>query len=708
MDQNLLDELITKAQELVNKNDKKGLIEMLKCFDKLYYEPSFEGGIPDDIYEQIVEIYDNKFGKSKTYHEVKGVGSSGVKTIDTRKDIKLPYHMGTILKFVAAMLDPKKGTSDWSKEVYERKFNNWKKEFPGPFTVEGKADGISCLLIYEKTKKIKRVIYSRGTGSTGKDLSRYVDKLSFIPSGDDFNFPKGKKIVVRGELVMRNSVWKKKYSSVYSNPRNIVGGFVTKKKHTGVDTSDIDFVAYELLAPRDKTRYEQIQAMRQMGFVTVETTQLTKTQLTEPKLFEILKEFRRKSPYEIDGLVVFDDSKVRPVSKTDVLKSAFAYKVNMQTAVAEVVGVEWNSSTTNALKPVVIYKPVKIGRLMEDGSIVGSVYRRATAFNANFINKNKIGPGSKLLIIRSGDVIPYIGQILKDKRKNKTPDMPDKERKAKPLYQYKGHTAIPYEWGDGKNRRSKLDIFATEELDNAKIQKIDLFFSGGRQKRGMNIKGIAKKTIKTLYENGLNTITAILQSSENDIAKALGKKGKLNTIKSKQSVNIRKAIEDRFAEPVDLALLMGASQIFPHARGRTVQKIIDKYPDILTNPPKKLEKVKGVGQDALDGFLEALPKFKKFLKENPQIKVYVTVSKPRPTGIFSGKSFVFTGKMEAGTREDAQNLVRQLGGETPNTITKKISFLVIGNLGGGGKKKTKAETLDVKIISEDEFMKMTK
>ena len=705
INQNLLDEIVTAAQEYADNNNKKSLIDMLKCFDEMYYEPTFEGGIPDDIYEQLVDIYDAKFGKNKTYHEIKGVGAGVINNnnVDIRKDVKLPYHMGTILKFVSAMLDPKKGISEWSKPIYKRKFTAWKNEYPGPFTIEGKADGISCLLIYQKINdnKIKRIIYTRGTGTTGKDLSRYVDKFSLIPNGNEFEFPKDKKIVIRGELVMRNKVWKKKYSKEYSNPRNIVAGFVTKKQDTGVSPTDIDFIAYELLVPRDKNRYDQIQELQKIGFVTVETTQISKTKLTEPKLFEILKDFRHKSPYEIDGLVVFDDSKVRPVSKVDVLKSAFAYKVNMQTAVVDVVGVEWTSSTTNALKPVVIYKPVKIGRVMEDGSVVGGIYRRATGFNANFINENKIGPGSKLLIIRSGDVIPYIGQILGDKRKNKIPDMPNKKRKSDSNYHYKGHDEIEYEWGDGKNRRSTLDIFAVDDLDSSKIQRLNLFFSGGRQKRGINIKGIAKKTIKTLYDNGLNTITKILQASESDLTKALGKK----TEKSKLAFNIRKSIDDRFSEPIDLAILMGATQIFPHARGRTVQKILDKYPNVLTNPPKKLENVKGVGQDALNGFLEALPKFKKFLKDNPQIKIFVPV-KSKIKGKFSGKFFVFTGKMEFGSREESQNLIKKLGGEISNGITKKVNYLVIGNLGGGGKKIQKAENLGIKIISENEFLKM--
>ena len=94
MDQKLLDELITKAQEYADNNDKKALSRYAEsAFDKMYYEPSFEGGIPDDIYEQLVDIYDEKFGKDKTYHETKGVGAKNT-SIDTRKDVKLTVSHG--------------------------------------------------------------------------------------------------------------------------------------------------------------------------------------------------------------------------------------------------------------------------------------------------------------------------------------------------------------------------------------------------------------------------------------------------------------------------------------------------------------------------------------------------------------------------------------------------------------------------------------
>ena len=708
MKQQLLDELMTKSQEFVATKNKKGFQSLLQCLDKLYYNPNTIGdAVPDDIYDQLVDTYDTTFPKGKTYHELKGVGAKGEASIDTRADIKLPYHMGTILKFSAMMVD--KNKSEWRTRPhnYERKFEAWKEKYPkGPYTAEGKADGISCLLIYEKNekkgKKIKRTIYSRGTGDTGKDLSRYLSTTGFsmIPDGKDFD---DGKTVVRGELVMRYNVWKKKYSKTFSNPRNIVGGFVTRKKNTGVKPSDIDFIAYEQLLPRDKTRFGQIQELNRLGFTTVMTKQVKS--LTEPGLFKILKDFRKGSPYEIDGLVVFDDSIVHPVSKVDVLPSAFAYKVNTQTAIVDVVGIEWSSSTTNALKPVVVYKPVTIGRVMPDGKVVGAVYHRATAFNAGFVKKHKIGPGARLLIVRSGDVIPHIEEVLKPSTK---PDLPNTVREGDDQYNYKGHDDIDFVWGDGLKRRSKLDIFAVKMLDATNIKQIALFFSGGKNPRGMNIKGVGEETVKKLFKNGYTSITSILQTSIESLEE-IG-------FTKKQAENIRNPIEEvLFKKPVDLARLMGATSVFPNARKTIIKKILKKYPRVLTTDkyygvnPAKLSGVSGVGQETLDDFVHALPDFSLFLEDNPQIRVMVIrVVKPVSAKL-QDISFVFTGTMSKMNREATQELVVKNGGTTSGTVSKSTNFVVIGESGKPSPKKIdKAENWGIKIISEKDFLKMLK
>ena len=715
MDEELLSEIMTRAHELVATKNKKEFTELLKCFDRLYYhhaEAAAEG-IPDSFYDSLVEMYSANFGD---YQDIQGVGADGEKGINIRKDHKLPYFMGTVEKLSAYLKDAETQTTMWrTKPVdYKRKFDNWKTKFPkGPYTVEGKADGISCLLIYEKTKKgkIKKTIYTRGTGDTGKDLSRYLprpgkkrsDSFSLIPDGSNFKFPKEGKIVLRGELVMRYDVWYQKYKEEFANPRNIVSGFVTKKTAEGVSASDINFIAYELMVPRDKTRFEQIIQLEEMGFVTVMTEQIPKSQLTQKNLWSLLQKFRANTPYDIDGLVVFVDDKVRPVSKAAVLSSAFAYKVNAQTAIVDVIGVEWAPSSTGALKPRVIYKPKKIGRLMPDGEVVGALYRRATAFNAAFVRDNKIGPGAKLLIVRSGETIPHIDQVLKATK----PDLPDHVSSPQPKYQYLGHQKIDFEWGSG-GKKSEFDIFSTTELPETKIRKLTLFFSGGRNARGLNIKGLAEKTIGKLYEAGFTTLTDILHVSVDEMkAAGLGKKN---------SPNFKAAIDDRFREPIDLAVLMGATQIWPSAQVKTMRKILEMYPDIITNPPDHLEHVPGVDGQVTSTFLEYLPMFVKFLDDNPQIS-YVSEEEELPVedGLLSGEKIVFTGTFEKINPETGKNYTRPAlekiakayGSETDDKINKTTTILVMGAKKPGGEKKLRdAAKFNVKVIGEHDFWNM--
>ena len=148
MDEELLSEIMTRAHELVATKNKKEFTELLKCFDRLYYhhaEAAAEG-IPDSFYDSLVEMYSANFGD---YQDIQGVGADGEKGINIRKDHKLPYFMGTVEKLSAYLKDAETHTTMWrTKPVdYKRKFEKWKTKIPkGPYTVEGKADGIACLL----------------------------------------------------------------------------------------------------------------------------------------------------------------------------------------------------------------------------------------------------------------------------------------------------------------------------------------------------------------------------------------------------------------------------------------------------------------------------------------------------------------------------------------------------------------------------------
>ena len=716
MDDNLMNEIMTKVQEYEKENKKKSFEKLLSCFDQLYYQhqSSFVDTVPDSFYDSLVDRYSDKWGEN---WDAKHVGAKGEAASDINKDVRLPFYMGTILKFFSVL--DKDGNVVWRDKGKE--FSTWKKEFPGPYTLEGKADGISALLIYKRDgNKVIRELFTRGYADRkrnkegkyelvtfGKNLSRYLNEgrenFSHIPRFSVDDIPRGGMLVVRGELVMKTRTWKIKYSADYANPRNIVSGFVTKKTTGGVSARDIDFVAYQVIVPRGMKRLRQLEYLLEMGFLVVKHKTVTKSELNLKNLNHALQDFRLNTPYEIDGLVVFDDSIPRGPSKKEAMPSAFAFKLNELSAIAEVVGIEWTAARNNALIPVAVYKPVKIGRVLPSGEVFGSTFHRASAFNADFVRKNKIGPGAKILIVKTGDVIPYISNIVTPGIKG---DLPDHVRKPNEKYDYIGHPKISYEWGPG-GLHSNLHIFATEPLEGAKTKRIAYFFSGGKSQRGLNILGIGPRTIVTLQKHGYDNISAILNASLQDLINVPG----LGPVQAK---NIYESIRKRLQKPVDLAHLMGAFQIAEGVGRKVAEKILEVYPHPLNageDPDQKnLKKIHGIGPETLLRYSEGLPAFRNFIRENPEIiiQTHTPGESKQSKGPLSGQEFVFTGKFlidgKHYTRTQLEDMVKSLGGEASDKVTRNTIFLVTADKNSGSKKVRDANKLGIEKKTPTEFI----
>jgi DNA ligase (NAD+) len=747
MDNELYQEISTKVDELISEKDHTGLVKLLKCFDEMYYYHSDarNPGIPDAVYDEIVRKHDEIFSEEYgTYASIQGVGAKPVANEDVRKDYKLPYYMGTVRKVLAELVNQKPapcGVTEWEDDIQERSFARYKNDALTEikrditkfkenknlvFTLEGKADGISALLVFtKKGKKITRDLYTRGSGTKGKKLSRYLtarskkDRFTGVPSGTNFTDWDNNKIVIRGELVMPYLIWKTKYQAQgYKNPRNIVSGIVNKvekKRDAEISPSDIHFVGYEILVPRKYTRFEQIQNLGKMGFFTVPVSRSTFKNLTQKNLWELFCEWRSSTPFELDGIVVFMDWKVRPVSDKEVDETAVAYKCNDQQAIVTVIGVSWAPASNGALKPTVFYKNTVLGRMMPDGEIVGAEYVAATAHNAAFIRDNEIGPGSKIRISRQGLTIPTVKEVVE----STVADMPDHVAKPKKTGRddrdYPGHPKYSYVWGDGSSvagkRRSVFDIFATEEQDETKIRLIEKFFRIPRKEStGMGVKGLAMKTIKKMYEAGYDTLTkAILLIKDDPDTLA----DVISSEKNAKKFN-KELIKVLFENPVDLSQLMGATQFFPNARMRTVRKIVEEYPNILTNPPKKLKAIKGVAGDVLATFLDHLPRFLQFLQDTG-IKPEISEEPEAVGDSLTGQNIMFTGKFAAKdpktgkqfTRTDVQNLAKKYGAKiaSGSKITSKVTLLVVGDAAPGGRKEQDAKDKGVPVMSESDFLK---
>ena len=221
------------------------------------------------------------------------------------------------------------------------------------------------------------------------------------------NLPKQDKLAIRGELIIKENIFQGKYKEQYKNSRNFVSGIVNKKQLTQEDKQrlkDIDFVAYELIEPTNLTPSQQLNKLQEMNATTVENIQnITNDKLTNKFLSEKLLEWRSSYHYTIDGIICIQDKVYPRISKNPEHAFAFKMVISDQVVEAKVVDVLWTASKDGLLKPRIQIEPVTIG---------GAKIEYATAFNAKFVEDNKIGVGAVVRLIRSGDVIPHIEAIV--------------------------------------------------------------------------------------------------------------------------------------------------------------------------------------------------------------------------------------------------------------------------------------------------------
>jgi DNA ligase (NAD+) len=375
------------------------LVKILKEADDAYHNKGID--IITDAHYDLIKLHLKEISPKNPYFK-----NVGFKPPDKLK-IKLPYYLGSQNKIKYGNI---KDLDNWFS-----KFNN-----PTEYVISEKLDGISCLFM-NHNDEIK--IYTRGDGVYGIDISYLKDYIKF-PS----NIPNG--FAVRGELIISKKNWEL-LKDIGANARNVVAGVINSKTIKKNILEKVDFVVYDVFNQRVKNE-EALKLAKKLKFNIVKY-KVIKTNLNNDILFDLLKTFKKTSNYEIDGIII-THNKPYDIIKGDNPNYSFAFKSNELLDIAEVVvtNIEWNISKDRYMKPIVQFNPVQLN---------GVIIKQATGFNADFIEKNKIGIGSILKIQRSGEVIPHIIGIIKN-ADNDLPLMP----------------TIPYKWN-----KTHIDIIA--ELD---------------------------------------------------------------------------------------------------------------------------------------------------------------------------------------------------------------------------------------------------
>lgn len=603
-----------KALEIYNE---KLIRNILHQADKAYHE---EGApiLTDSVYDVLRDAYPRE--------------DVGAEVSDRQGKTALPYWLGSMDK-------RHKGVQ--LKET---------------ILVSDKLDGVSGLLVV--TENNTRLL-TRGNGSVGRDISHLLPQLNL-------KIPK-RHMVVRGELVMKRSAFGSLQKGE-SNARNTVAGFVNSKKEGEELRKKVDFVAYEVLEPPKMKPSEQMAFLKKNKLAPVRFEVLEEA--SDEQLSLLLQKRDESSEYDMDGLIVARDIEYVPVTKNNP-KHAFAFKLNameQQSGETEVTRVEWRLSKDGLLKPTVHMKPL---------TLKGVVIRKATGHNARFVVDQGLGVGAKIRIIRSGDVIPRIVQVIA----RTSPAMPE----------------VQYTWND-----SNVDIVSGK--DDIQLKKKGLVYTLAK----LNFEHMGEKTVHLLHKEGFDTLGKILALTSNSMER-------IEKLKGKQGEKLLAAIRKRKAELrcIDYAV---ASNAFGRGFSTSTLSAIDKVYPLMTGEPSSegLQKIGGIGEITAKNYMIGLPKFKKYVRDNglqgscsesSQSEEANGSRPPRTSNKMAGRVILFTGFRSA----ELQKKLLEAGATMSDNMTKKVNTLVFAD-GKETKSKGKIEAAkargDIEVLSRSDLEAM--
>jgi DNA 3'-phosphatase len=650
MDYNI-EEINRDPNGFIKKNKKTDIIAFLIKADEAFFNDD-DDLINDDIYDIIKDHIRKKYPKDKYF---KRVGA------DVKNKVVLPYYMGSQNKI-----------KDSQEEItkYQAKYN-------GSYRISDKLDGVSCMLVYTPDK-IK--MYTRGNGTEGQDITHLLDYINEIHAPYNasdiqiYGFD-NKEIAVRGELIISKDNWEALgvAGKQGANPRNTVAGAINSDILNKDILSKIDFVAYALVYPKIA---DGQQKLAEMGFKVANS--IEKDTLNLESLSSILEKRRAEGEYVIDGIVIEDVSQYYEIEKGKNPEHSFAFKSIHTLEQVEVIvsKVEWNVSKDLYMKPIVMFNEIDLD---------GVKIKQATGFNAAYIAKNVVGPGSRIIIIRSGNVIPHIHSVLTPSA-NKKPSI-------------QGIEGVDYKWND-----THVDILMiVKEGDKNRDYDIKnlMYFM-----KTASIENMGQGNITKIYDAGFSDIKQIANISKDDLLKIDG-------FKEKTATNIINALAE--IKNIDCLILMDASNMM--GRGFSYKKIkliTDKFPYILEHDKKSREMttrltasdllgVEGIAEISAKLFLDNLPKFYDFY-DNLGIKCKSPQKADKgsstPTMIDAnilGKSFVFTGFRD----KAIEAYIVRMGGSIKTTISKNTDYLVVADIDDNSSKVEKARSLGVPIILRD-------
>ncbi|HET9590736.1 MAG TPA: NAD-dependent DNA ligase LigA [Anaerolineales bacterium] len=572
------------------------------------------------------------------------------------------------------------------------------------FVVEPKIDGLSVVLHYRDGLFVQGA--TRGNGEIGEDITANLRTVRTIPLRIPVD-PKGpqppKYLVVRGEAFMPvaefeelNRRLEEAGQRMYLNPRNTAAGSLRQLDPSLTASRPLTLLVYQVIhSEKDgkvpTSQWEILEYLKALGFPVTDIARRFDNIEDAIAYAETWDKKRDELTYEADGMVIKVDHLNLAADLGFVGKDprgAIAFKFPAREVTTILQDIRINVGRTGVLIPNAVLEPVEIG---------GVVVERATLHNFDYIAEKDIRIGDRVLVKRAGEVIPYvIGPIL-DARTGR-------EKRYKPPVTCPA-CGQPVERFEGEVAWYCVNAACPAQL----VRNVEHFVSRG----AMDIVGLGTRIVQKLIEAGkVKDVADIYSLSRGDILEAVTKKDRKTEKEppGKIAENLLTSIEASKSRPLArLITALGIHGVGEVSAGDLARHFTDL--DALAEASAEdLQQIAGIGPSVAESIAEwfSNPVNKKVLKKLKAAGVWpqgtVSAKRAGAQGKFSGLTFVITGTLPSFSREAAKDFIESNGGKVTDSVSKKTSYLVLGE--SPGSKYEKARSLGVKIIGEEELKQL--
>ena len=557
------------------------------------------------------------------------------------------------------------------------------EQHPGTaFSVEPKVDGLSVALEYENGLFVRGA--TRGDGVVGEDVTENLKTIPSIPMAIP-NAPA--RLIVRGEVFMPKESFRKlneeqeaEGKPLFANPRNAAAGSLRQLDPKIAAKRRLDILIFNVQLAEGvefETHSQSLQYLRDLHFKVI-PSQILSAPKEIGKAVEAINENRENLTCDIDGAVIKVDSlalreQLGATAKFPRWAAAYKYPPEIKPTVVEDIVVQ--VGRTGVLTPKAVVRPVRLA---------GTTVTNATLHNQDFITQRDIRIGDTVLIRKAGEIIPEILEVDLSKRPENTQP-------------YRLPACCPVCGAPTEREEDGAFLRCTGAECPAQLSRNLAHFVS---RDAMDIDGLGSAIVDALIEKGYLKSPADIYYLTLDNLKSLWQKG------DTAANNLLTAIEASKQQDVSRLIYgFGIRQVGVKT-ARVLAAAFGNLENLMAADVEALTQVEDIGEITARSIVSwfSQPQSEHLIRRLKEAGVNMESLRRITDTRFAGKTFVLTGALTKFTREEASQKIELLGGKVSGSVSKKTSFVVVGE--NAGSKERKARELGIPLLTEDEFLEM--